>query len=154
MLLTSTEVRFTFITLVLLFFLFSLSSKTYGQNPPEPDERSKEIERLKSEIQKVKEEQQKQIEELQKRIEQLETESKREKEYVEPSKPPEEAEEAPAKTYVIEWWKNIEVGYSNGFFIRTQDDLFSLKFNIRSQFLFFVEDDADDTATSFDIRRI
>jgi len=154
MLLTSTEVRFTFITLVLLFFLFSLSSKTYGQNPPEPDERSKEIERLKSEIQKVKEEQQKQIEELQKRIEQLETESKREKEYVEPSKPPEEAEEAPAKTYVIEWWKNIEVGYSNGFFIRTQDDLFSLKFNIRSQFLFFVEDDADDTATSFDIRRL
>src|SRR3990170_999332 len=154
MLLTSTEVRFTFITLLLLLFLFSLSSKTYGQNPPEPDERSKEIERLKSEIKKVKEEQQKQIEELQKRIEQLETESKREKEYVEPSKPPEEAEEAPAKTYVIEWWKNIEVGYSNGFFIRTQDDLFSLKFNIRSQFLFFVEDDADDTATSFDIRRL
>lgn len=156
MLLTSKEVRFTFITLVLLFFLFSLSSKTYGQNPPEPDERGKEIERLKTEIQKVKEEQQKQIEELQKRIEELEAETKREKEkeYVEPGQPPEEAEEAPAKTYVIEWWKNIEVGYSNGFFIRTQDDLFSLKFNIRSQFLFFVEDDADDTATSFDIRRL
>src|SRR3972149_5785198 len=154
MLLTSKEVRFTFITLVLLFFLFSLPSKTFAQTQSEPDERTKEIEKLKTEIQKIKEEQQKQIEELQKRIEQLETESKREKEYVELSKPPEEAEEAPAKTYVIEWWKNIEVGYSNGFFIRTQDDLFSLKFNIRSQFLFFVEDDADDTATSFDIRRL
>lgn len=156
MLLTSTEVRFTFITLVLLFFLFSLSSKTYGQNPPEPDERTKEIEKLKTEIHKIKEEQQKQIEELQKRIEELEAKTKRvkEKEYVEPSKPPREVEEAPAKTYVIEWWKNIEVGYSNGFFIRTQDDLFSLKFNIRSQFLFFVEDEGGDTTTSFDIRRL
>ena len=86
----------------------------------EAEEISREIERLKSEIQKVKEEQQKQIEELQKRIEELETETKREKEkeYVEPSQPPDEVEEAPAKTYVIEWWKNIEVGYSNGFFIR------------------------------------
>ena len=132
-----------------------MSSNTYAQNPTEA-ERSKEIEKLKTEIQKIKEEQQKQIEELQKRIEELEAESKRdkEKEYVEPSKPPMEVEEAPAKTYVIEWWKNIEVGYSNGFFIRTQDDLFSLKFNIRSQFLFFVEDEGGDTATSFDIRRL
>ncbi len=156
MLLTSKEVRFIFITLVLLLFLFSLSSKTYGQNPPEPDERGKEIERLKTEIQKIKEEQQKQIEELLKRVEELEAETQREKEkeYVEPSQPPDEVEEAPAKTYVIEWWKNIEVGYSNGFFIRTQDDLFSLKFNIRSQFLFFVEDEGGDTATSFDIRRL
>src|SRR3989337_2086707 len=154
MLLASTEVRFTFITLVLLLCLFSFPSKTFAQTQSEADTKSKEIEKLKTEIQKIKEEQQKQIEELQKRIEQLETESKREKEYVELSKPPEEAEEAPAKTYVIEWWKNIEVGYSNGFFIRTQDDLFSLKFNIRSQFLFFVEDEGDDTATSFDIRRL
>ncbi|MGH7802028.1 MAG: porin [Thermodesulfobacteriota bacterium] len=132
-----------------------MSSNTYAQNPTEA-ERSKEIEKLKSEIQKIKEEQQKQIEELQKRIEELEAETKREKEkeYVEPSKPPKDVEEAPAQTYVIEWWKNIEVGYSNGFFIRTQDDLFSLKFNIRSQFLFFVEDEGGDTQTSFDIRRL
>ncbi|HLE26333.1 MAG TPA: porin [Thermodesulfobacteriota bacterium] len=154
--LTSTEVGFIFIILVLLFFLFSLPSKTIAQAQSEADERSKEIERIKSEIQRIKEEQQKQIEELQKRIGELEaeTQKEREKEYVEPSKPPKEVEEAPAKTYVIEWWKNIEVGYSNGFFIRTQDDLFSLKFNIRSQFLFFVEDEGDDTATSFDIRRL
>ena len=156
MLLASTEVRFTFITLVLLFFLFSFPSKTFAQTQSEADTKSKEIEKLKTEIQKIKEEQQKQIEELQKRVEELEAETNREKgkEYVEPSQPSKEVEEAPAKTYVIEWWKNIEVGYSNGFFIRTQDDLFSLKFNIRSQFLFFVEDDADDTATSFDIRRL
>src|SRR3990172_3759609 len=156
MLLASTEVRFTFITLVLLFFLFSFPSKTFAQTQSEADTKSKEIEKLKTEIQKIKEEQQKQIEELQKRIEELEAETNREKEkeYVEPSQPSKEVEEAPAKTYVIEWWKNIEVGYSNGFFIRTQDDLFSLKFNIRSQFLFFVEDEGDDTATSFDIRRL
>ena len=153
------KVRFTFISLLFIALFFALISfplKTYCQNPTEADERSKEIERLKTELQKIKEEQQKQIEELQKRIEELETETQkeREKEYVEPSKPPKEVEEAPAKTYVIEWWKNIEVGYSNGFFIRTQDDLFSLKFNIRSQFLFFVEDEGGDTATSFDIRRL
>ena len=149
-------VRFTFITLVLLSFSFSLPSKTFAHTQSEADERSEEIEKLETEIQKIKEEQQKQIEELQKRIEELEAETKweKEKEFVEPSKPPREVEEAPAKTYVIEWWKNIELGYSNGFFIRTQDDLFSLKFNIRSQFLFFVEDEGGDTATSFDIRRL
>ncbi len=44
-LVTSTELRFTFITLVLLFFLFSLSSKSHGQNPIEADEKIKEIEK-------------------------------------------------------------------------------------------------------------
>src|SRR3990172_9399181 len=99
MLLASTEVRFTFITLVLLFFLFSFPSKTFAQTQSEADTKSKEIEKLKTEIQKIKEEQQKQIEELQKRIEELEAETKREKEkeYVEPSQPPDEVEEAPAK---------------------------------------------------------
>jgi hypothetical protein len=73
---------------------------------------------------------------------------------VEPGKPLKEVEETLSKTYVSEWWKNIEVGYSNGFFVRTQDDLFSLKFNIRTQFLFFVENEGNETDTSFDIRRL
>ena len=90
--------------------LLSLSSNTYAQNPTEA-ERSKEIEKLKSEIQKIKEEQQKQIEELQKRIEELEAETKREKEkeYVEPSKPPKEVEEAPAQTYVMSGGKILKL---------------------------------------------
>src|SRR3990172_1247818 len=101
------KVRFTFISLLFIALFFALISfplKTYCQNPTEADERSKEIERLKTELQKIKEEQQKQIEELE-----TETQKEREKEYVEPSKPPKEVEEAPATTYVIEWWKNIEV---------------------------------------------
>ncbi|MCI0454106.1 MAG: hypothetical protein L0Y68_03810 [Candidatus Dadabacteria bacterium] len=149
------SVFIAFLFLAPISALISFPPNTYCQSSTEADEKSQEIEKLKSEIQRIKEEQQKQIEELQKRIEELETETKKEKEYVEPSKPPtEEVEKGTAKTYVIEWWKNIEAGYENGFFIRTQDDLFSLKFNIRTQFLFFVEDDGDDTATSFDIRRL
>ncbi|MBI2487545.1 MAG: TMF family protein [Deltaproteobacteria bacterium] len=139
---------------ILFFSLFvSIPAETYGQTPTE-DETSAEIGRLKSEIQRIQEENEKQIQELKKRIEDLEAKNKGLKEYEEPSKLPEKEEESSATTFVTEWWRNIEVGYSNGFFFSTQDGLFSLKTDFRSQFRFSVDDREGDTDTGFDIPRL
>lgn len=53
-----------------------------------------------------------------------------------------------------EWTKNIEVGYKKGAYIKTTDDRFSLKLNVRTQgrFKYQAREDQDDTA-SFDVRR-
>ncbi|HWP92197.1 MAG TPA: porin [Thermodesulfobacteriota bacterium] len=137
--------------LVLCFsipFSFSLPAFTTD------DETDREIENLKLEIKRIQKQHEKEIEELNKRIEELEAKSKEEKEYAEPVKPQEEVDEPATKTFVTEWWKYVEVGYSSGFFMETKDDLFSLKINFRSQFQFFVEDEDSDTQTGFDIRRL
>jgi hypothetical protein len=126
---------------------------TYGQTPT-GDETSREIERLKSEIERIRKQNENEIQELKKRIEDLEAKNKGVNEYGEQGKLPEKEEDVSSKTFITEWWRNIEVGYSNGLFFRTQDGLFSLKIDFRSQFQFFVEDEEDDTDIGFDIRRL
>ncbi len=127
--------------------------KTFGQ-ALNLDETTREIESLKSEIDRIKEQNEKQIQGLKKRIEELEAEAKGERQYAEPIPPGAKTQDEPAKTFVTEWWENIEIGYSNGFFFRTQDGLFALKTDFRSQFQFSVEDRKTDTDTGFDIRRL
>jgi hypothetical protein len=130
----------------------SFSPYSYGQDPDEEDTTT-EIQRLKSEIERIQEQNEREIQELKKRIEDLEAKDKSPKEYEEPGKRAEKEGES-SGTFVTEWWRTIEIGYSNGFFFRTQDGLFSLKTDFRSQFQFFVEDEEGDTDTGFDIRRL
>jgi phosphate-selective porin OprO/OprP len=53
-----------------------------------------------------------------------------------------------------DWTKKIEVGYKKGAYIKTPDDRYSLKLNVRTQGLFKYEnqEDAKDTA-SFSVKR-
>jgi phosphate-selective porin OprO/OprP len=53
-----------------------------------------------------------------------------------------------------EWIKKIEVGYKKGAYIKTTDDRFSLKLNVRTQGLFKYEDQEDQKNTeSFSVKR-
>lgn len=59
--------------------------------------------------------------------------------------------EAPAGE---EWIKKIEVGYKKGAYIKTTDDRFSLKLNVRTQGQFKYQDLEDEKNTaSFDVKR-
>ena len=53
-----------------------------------------------------------------------------------------------------DWTDKIEVGYKKGVFIKTPDDAYSLKLNVRTQGLFRYEglEERDDTA-SFSVKR-
>jgi phosphate-selective porin OprO and OprP len=66
---------------------------------------------------------------------------------------PEKAAETKA-TSGEEWTKKVEVGYNKGAYIKTTDDRFSLKLNVRTQGAFRYQDreDQDNTAT-FRVRR-
>jgi hypothetical protein len=134
-----------------IFLLFTTYS--HGQDANE-DDTAAEIQRLKSEIERIQEQNDREIQELKKRIEDLEAKNKSPKEYQEPSKLQRKEEDVSSESFVTEWWRNIEVGYSNGLFVRTPDGLFSLKTDFRSQFQFFVEDEESGTDTRFDIRRL
>lgn len=146
-----TKIRLIFIAVLLIYF-FNL--KTFAQTSSGNNEINKEIERLRSQIQEIQKLHEKQIQELNRRIQELESRSKLEAQYERQRKLPEEAEDYPEKTFINEWWRNIEAGYSSGFLLRTNDDLFSLKINFRSQFPFVVENEDDETDSSFDIRRM
>ena len=53
-----------------------------------------------------------------------------------------------------EWIKKIEVGYKKGAYIKTTDDRFSLKLNVRTQGQFKYEDQQDEKNTeSFSVKR-
>jgi phosphate-selective porin OprO/OprP len=53
-----------------------------------------------------------------------------------------------------EWTKKIEVGYKKGAYIKTTDDRFSLKLNVRTQGQFKYQDQEDEKNTaSFDVKR-
>lgn len=146
-----TKIRLIFIAVLLIYF-FNL--KTFAQTSSGNNEINKEIERLRSQIQEIQKLHEKQIQELNRRIQELESRSKLEAQYERQRKLPEEAKDYPEKTFINEWWRNIEAGYSSGFLLRTNDDLFSLKINFRSQFPFVVENEDDETDTGFDIRRM
>lgn len=139
---------------IVVFLIYFPYSKALGQIPSENGDINSEIERLKSQIQEIQKQHERQIQELNKRIQELETRSKIEAQYREQQKLPEEAKDYPGKTFVNEWWRNVEAGYSGGFFLRTNDDFFSLKINFRSQFPFVVENEDNETDTGFDIRRM
>jgi phosphate-selective porin OprO/OprP len=53
-----------------------------------------------------------------------------------------------------DWTKKIEVGYKKGVYIKTPDDRYSLKLNVRTQGLFEYEDQEDQKNTaSFSVQR-
>lgn len=53
-----------------------------------------------------------------------------------------------------DWTKKIEVGYKKGAYIKTPDDRYSLKLNVRTQGLFKYEDQEDEKNTaSFSVKR-
>jgi phosphate-selective porin OprO/OprP len=68
-----------------------------------------------------------------------------------------QALEKPAKTETPsgeDLTKKIEVGYNKGAYIKTPDDRFSLKINVRTQELFKYEDQEDEKNTdTFNVRR-
>jgi len=69
----------------------------------------------------------------------------------------EEASERQAKAKpagVDDWTHDVEVGYNKGAYMKTTDDRFSLKINVRTQGLFSysAQNDQDDT-TTFRVRR-
>jgi phosphate-selective porin OprO/OprP len=53
-----------------------------------------------------------------------------------------------------EWIKKIEIGYKKGTYIKTPDDRFALKLNVRTQGQFKYQDQEDEKNTaSFDVKR-
>ncbi len=128
-----------------LVFLFTAASRAES-------EAEREIEKLKERIDVIQTENQRQIEELKRKIGELESKRQGERKTVEELST--ETEDG------ISWLQNIETGYEEGFFLKTKDDNFSLKFNAFFQFQFFIEDfdnqrDAEQGIDlSFQIRRL
>ncbi len=74
-----------------------------------------------------------------------------EKEVKEEAPQKEAKKEAPAGE---DWTRKIEVGYKKGAYIKTTDDRYSLKLNVRTQGLFKYEDQEDQKNTaSFSVKR-
>ncbi|MEJ2168906.1 MAG: hypothetical protein P8X90_25605, partial [Desulfobacterales bacterium] len=66
---------------------------------------------------------------------------------------PEKEVEKEAST-AEDWTKKVEVGYRKGAYIKTPDDRYSLKLNVRTQGLFKYEDQEDQKNTaSFSVKR-
>ena len=136
----------------LLVFLCVLVVVLLAANSSAQSETEREIEKLKGQIDEIQRQNQRQVEELKRRIDELESKRRTESKAV---------DEVSAETEEgISWLENIRAGYDEGFFLKTKDDNFSLKFNAFFQFQFFIEDFDDernaepDVDVSFQIRRL
>jgi len=120
---------------VILAGLLLLVTITHSKADENIDE---EIKALKEHLEEVQRENQLQINQLKRKIDELEA--------------------TQAYNPRSSWTNNIETAYKEGFFIKTTDNRFSLKFQIKSQFRFFVMDfdnkKQNNTETSFQIKRL
>jgi phosphate-selective porin OprO/OprP len=108
-----------------------------------------EIRALKEQIEQIQRQNQQQIEELKKKIEQLETKRVEEQKKMEKIETKKETKE-PEKE---QWWNKAEAGYNQGFFIKTKDGNYTLKFWNLTQPQLFFEDKNDTKTVSFQILR-
>jgi len=131
-----------------LFFLVVFLSIFLSINSRGASSTEKQIEELKQQIEEIQRQNQQQIEELQRKLEQLDVERASDQEKMDKIMA-EEKEEAEA------WYKKLKAGYDKGFFLKSDDGNFSMKFRIRTQVQFLVDDtDDEDVATNFNIRRL
>ncbi|MGE5444855.1 MAG: hypothetical protein ACM3SR_09675, partial [Ignavibacteriales bacterium] len=98
--------------LIPFFAVNSWADSQQNQTQTAQSPQESQIEQLKQEIEAIQRQNQQQIEELQKKIQELETKKA-------PAAPP------PSEVFL----KNFDAGYKDGFFVKTTDNKFSLKFN-------------------------
>ncbi len=107
-----------------------------------------QIKELKEQIEQIQKQNRQQIEELQKKIHDLEVKGGAQQEKIEEVKTEEKKG----------WWNNIDVSYKkpgDGLTVKTKDGNYSMRFRLRGQFQFSVNDTTDElTATDFRIRRL
>src|ERR1700746_3957698 len=106
----------TVAAVALMISLFDADSRAEDQQNQAQVAKSpqeSQIEQLKEEIEAIQRQNQKQIEELKKKIEDLEAQK-----VAPPPAPP------PSETFL----KNFDAGYKEGFYLKTKDNRFSLKF--------------------------
>lgn len=125
-----------------VFLLLLLAGNIRAQSQRE------QIGELKRQIEEIQRQNQEQIEELQKKIESIEADRAQEQKKLEEVK----AEEKKG------WWNDIDVSYKkpgDGLTVKTKDGNYSMRFRLRGQFQFSVNDTTDElTATDFRIRRL
>ncbi|MCI0455296.1 MAG: hypothetical protein L0Y68_09930 [Candidatus Dadabacteria bacterium] len=143
---------------VFMVTLFALNSRAVSQNGVQTAESktvaqaskkgTNQIEELKKQIEEIQKQNQKQIEELKKKIQDLEVKGETQQEKIEKVKTEEKKG----------WWNNIDVSYKkpgDGLTVKTKDGNYSMRFRLRGQFQFSVNDTTDEfTATDFRIRRL
>ena len=127
--------------------LVSIESEAQDINGKQVAQRSSQIQELKDQMNEIQRQNQQQIQELQRKIEQLETNRAADQEKI--SKLAEEEADA--------WYKKLKVAYDKGFVLKSDDGNFSMKFRLRTQFQFSVNDTDEEgelVATDFNIRRL
>jgi hypothetical protein len=143
---------------VFMVTLFALNSQAASENEKQVAEnktvaqatknQSSQIEELRKQLEEIQRQNQQQIEELQKKIHDLEVKGEAQQEKIEEVK--KEDEDA--------WWNKIQISYKkpgDGLRISTIDGNYSMRFRLRGQFQFSVNDTTDQlTATDFRIRRL
>jgi regulator of replication initiation timing len=126
----------------MMFLLLLLTGSSWAQS------QSSQIEELKKQIEEIQRQNQQQIEELQRKIEQLESTRTADQEQLEKIKA-EQEKDAEA------WYRKFKAGYDKGFFLKSDDGNFSMRFRLGTQVQFSVNDTTDkDVATNFNIRRL
>ncbi|MBI2487293.1 MAG: hypothetical protein HYW01_10110 [Deltaproteobacteria bacterium] len=132
------------IGLLLLPLFLAVNSQAQSRNT--------QIEELKRQMEEIQRQNQQQIDELRRKVEELEAQKQADQKKIEKLAIQKEEEDKDA------WWRNIMMEYKkpgDGLTIKTKDGNYKMRFRMRGQFQFSVNDtDQENTATDFRVRRL
>jgi phosphate-selective porin OprO and OprP len=128
----------TFVMFLLMLFAGSSWAKSWRE----------QIDEIERQIESIRVRNEEQIQELRRKIEQLEAQRASDQEKIEKIQV-EQEEDAEA------WYNKLKSGYDKGFFLKSDDGKFSMRFRLRTQLQFSVNDTTDElVATAFNVRRL